>query len=60
MTPLYIRMVDAPGVFSVSDDTLRRWAKDGKIRIYKPGTMTMLKVSEVCAHIDSSAAQMGD
>ena len=22
-TPLYVQMVDAPGVFSVSDDTLR-------------------------------------
>ena len=24
-TPLYVRMVDAPGMFSVSDDTLRAY-----------------------------------
>ena len=52
--PLYIRVSDAPKVFRVSTDTIYKWEKAGRIRIRKKGGMSLLKVSEVSAYIDSS------
>ena len=37
MTPLYISMSDAPGVFSLSRDTFYRAANRGEITIHKRG-----------------------
>lgn len=49
--PLYVRMSDAPALFSVTDDTLRKWSKDGGFPIYKIGGVTLIKIAEVEAFI---------
>ena len=54
--PKFIRMSDAPQMFGVTDDTLRKWAKNRGFRLYKIGGATLLKVAEVEAFIESSAA----
>jgi len=56
MTPqrLTIRVSEAPQVFGVSTDTIYKWEKAGRIRIHKKGGMSLLKVSEVLAYIESS------
>jgi len=58
MTPQakFIRMSDAPKVFGVTDDTLRKWAKDSGFKLYKIGGATLLKIAEVEAFIESNAA----
>ena len=62
MTPLYIRMSDAPGVFSLSRDTFYRAANRGEITIHKRGSRSLLSVAEVSEWIEGrapSAAQNG-
>ena len=54
--PKFIRMSDAPKVFGVTDDTLRKWSKDGGFAIYKIGGASLLRIAEVEAFIISSAA----
>jgi excisionase family DNA binding protein len=56
MTPprLTIRVSEAPQVFGVSTDTIYKWEKKGRIRIYKKGGMSLLKTDEVLAYIESS------
>ena len=58
MTPerKFIRMSDAPVMFGVTDDTLRKWSKDGAFQIYKIGGASLLRIDEVEAFIVSSAA----
>ena len=52
--PLYVRVSDAPKVFSVSTDTLYKWDKQGRIRIFKRGGISLVKVAEIAAYIESS------
>lgn len=52
-TPQYIRMVDAPEVFGLSDDTLRRRAKEGCFTIRKRGRASLLYFPEVQAWLDA-------
>ena len=54
--PRFVRMSDAHTVFGVTDDTLRNWAKKGWIKIHRVGGAALLKISEVEAFIESSAA----
>ncbi len=53
--PRYVRMVDAPAMFGLSDDTLRRRAKEGCFTIRKRGGVSLLSVEEVSAWIDQGA-----
>lgn len=52
--PLYVRVSAAPAVFGVSTDTLYKWAKQGRIRILKQGGISLVKVAEIAAFIESS------
>jgi excisionase family DNA binding protein len=56
MTPqrITIRVSEAPEVFGISTDTIYKWRDAGKIRIHKKGGMSLLKVSDVLAYIESS------
>ena len=49
-------MADAESVFGVTDDTLRTWSKDGAFKIHKIGGVALIKIAEVAAYIESSAA----
>lgn len=60
MQPIYVRMIRAPEVFDVSQATLYRWAAKGAIRIYKRGSASFLKLSEVSAYIEGLGDHMGD
>jgi excisionase family DNA binding protein len=53
--PLYVRMSDAPGVFSLSRDTFYRAANRGEITIHKRGSRSLLKVAEVSEWIEGRA-----
>ena len=55
VTPLYVRMADAPAMFGLSRDTLERRAKEGAITIRKRGAASLLSVAEVQAWIDQGA-----
>ena len=57
--PIYTRMCDVYRVFSVTDDTVRKWAKTGAIRLFRVGGVSLVKTSEVAAHIEASAVQSG-
>lgn len=52
VAPLYVSMSDAPRVFSLSRDTFYRAAKRGEITIFKRGSRSLLKVSEVSDWIE--------
>lgn len=57
---IYARPSDSAQVFGVSRATLYRWAKAGAFRIYKRGTASFVKISEVCAYIEGLGDQLGD
>jgi hypothetical protein len=57
--PIYTRMCDVENVFSVTDDTVRKWAKSGAVRLFKVGGVSLVKTAEVVAHIEASAVQSG-
>ena len=57
--PKFIRMCEAPEMFGVTDDTLRKWAKDDGFKLYKIGGASLLKVADVEAFIESNAVQSG-
>lgn len=52
MTPLYVKMSDAPSVFSLSRDTFYRAANRGEITIHKRGSRSLLSVSQVSEWIE--------
>lgn len=57
--PRFVRMADAEAVFGVTDDTLRKWSKEGGFKIHKIGGVALLKITEVEAYIVSSEEKMG-
>ncbi len=50
--PLYVPLIEAPKWFGVSKDTLYRASKNGAIRIYKVGSRSVVKVSEIKSWIE--------
>ena len=52
----YVRVCDAPNVWGVSVDTIYKAAKAGQLKIYKPIGVSLLKVTEVDAWVEQSAA----
>ncbi len=56
-TPDYIRISEAPATFSVSQQTLRRWAKAGHIHLYKHGHLALVKTVEVAAYIEGRPSE---
>lgn len=57
--PLYVRMSDAPGIFTVSRSSLYEAAGRGELTIYKPIGTSLLKVAEVEAWIEARTAKVG-
>ena len=51
----YIRLANAPARFDVSEDTLRRWEIKGFVKIYRRGSISLLKIAEVEAFIECGA-----
>jgi len=49
--PLFFRPVDAPRLLGISRSTIYRWTKAGHIKMYKRGSMSFLRTSEVVAFI---------
>lgn len=56
---LYIRMMDAAEMFSVSRSALYEAAGRGELTIYKPTGSSLLKVAEVEAWMEARTAQVG-
>lgn len=59
LTPIFCRVVDAPAVFGLSRATIYRMVKSGDLNLYRLGTMSFLKVSEVAALIEGRARPVG-
>ena len=60
LQPIYVRPTRAPEVFGVSRATIYRWAAKGVIRIYKRGTQSFVKVSEVTSYVEGLGDHLGD
>lgn len=55
--PRFVRLSDAPMVFGVGVDTLRKWGEEGKFRISRPtGKISLVEVEEVSAFLRSTEA----
>ena len=59
MQPIYIRVSRAQEVFDISEDTIRRCADKGELKLHKRGAMTFVKVSEVSAWIENKPRSSG-
>lgn len=53
--PFYVPIAESKAWFGVSRDTLYRAKRAGHVQIYKIGSRSVLKVSEIEAWIDRSA-----
>ncbi|WP_373456011.1 helix-turn-helix transcriptional regulator [Tropicibacter sp. Alg240-R139] len=54
LSPIFVPLKEAPKWFGVSRHTIYRQRKKGKIKIYKAGGRSVLKVSEVQRWIEDS------
>ncbi|NRB16080.1 MAG: helix-turn-helix domain-containing protein [Rhodobacteraceae bacterium] len=54
-SPLYVPLIEAPKWFGISRDTVYRARKKGSINIYKAGSRSLLKVTEVNKWIEGSS-----
>lgn len=57
--PLYIRVSDCQRVFGIHRSTIYREAKKGRIRIYKRGAMSLLKIAEMERYIEGETTANG-
>lgn len=55
MKPLYVRLSQAKDTFGIHRATFYRWAAAGRIRIYKKGPISLLKVSEIEVFLEGRA-----
>ncbi|WP_187430995.1 hypothetical protein ROLI_022210 [Roseobacter fucihabitans] len=51
--PLYTRMNMVAEVYGVSEDTVRRWAGNGLLKIHKRGRMSWVKAKEMIEIIET-------
>ena len=54
LSPIFVPLKEAPKWFGVSRDTIYRQRKKGKIKIYKAGGRSVLKVSELQRWIEDT------
>lgn len=54
--PIYVRVSQALERFGVHRSTIYRWAKDNKLRIYKHGAISVVKVAEITALFEGEGA----
>ncbi|MDC0657415.1 hypothetical protein N6L27_05350 [Leisingera sp. SS27] len=52
--PIYVPLIEAPKWFGVSRDTIYRASKAGDLEIYKAGSRSILKVTEVQRWVERS------
>ncbi|MBR9836992.1 MAG: helix-turn-helix domain-containing protein [Rhodobacteraceae bacterium] len=53
--PLYVRVASAQAYFGIHRATFYRWANAGRIKIYKQGPISLLKVAEVEAFLEGES-----
>jgi hypothetical protein len=59
VNPRYIRISDAPKMFSLSEQTLRRRSYEGCFNLYKRGRLTLISIAEVERWIQTGEPQGG-
>jgi len=58
--PLYIRPSQAQQVFGIHRSTLYRWAQTGAFRIFRRGSVSLVRVEDVERFIESDRGQFAD
>jgi len=51
--PVFTRMFEVQSRYGIAQDTVRRWAKAGRLSIHKEGRMSFVRHDDIVAIIDA-------